>query len=66
MTPVDMHLLLLSLQTIKRVCTQERSNAQSNKKASHKSYKGMKQEATQERLHQETLGPVQETLGFIC
>jgi hypothetical protein len=48
MTPVDIHLLLLSLnlKAIERVCTQERSNAQSNKKASHKSNKGNKRPGT--------------------
>jgi hypothetical protein len=38
-TPVDMCLLLLSLEAIERVFTQERSNTQSKKKSSHKSKK---------------------------
>jgi hypothetical protein len=42
MTPVDMRLLLISLQAIERVCTQEKSNAQSNKKAFKKGKKGNK------------------------
>jgi hypothetical protein len=33
MSPVNTQLLLLSLEAIEHVCTQERSNAQSNKKA---------------------------------
>jgi hypothetical protein len=36
MTPVDMCLLLVSLKAIERLCTQEKSNAQSSKKASNK------------------------------
>ncbi len=40
MTPVGMHLLLLPLEAIEHVCTQEKSNSQSNKEASHKSKKG--------------------------
>jgi hypothetical protein len=42
MTPVDMHLLLMSLEAIECVCTQEKSNAQSNKKASQKGTRGNK------------------------
>jgi hypothetical protein len=34
-TPMDMHLLLLSLKAIERVCGQERFNASPKKKASH-------------------------------
>jgi hypothetical protein len=45
-TPLDMHLLLMSLKAIERVCTQEKSNAQSNKKASNKGKKGSKQPGT--------------------
>jgi hypothetical protein len=37
MTPVDISSLLLSLKVIECMCTQERSNEQSNKNASHKS-----------------------------
>ncbi len=46
MTPVDMHLLLMSLEAIERVCTQEESNTQSCKKASNKGKKGNKQPGT--------------------
>jgi hypothetical protein len=47
MTPVDMHLLLTSLETIERVCAQDKSNAQSGKKASNKAEKGNKQPGTE-------------------
>jgi hypothetical protein len=47
MSPVDMFLLLLSLKAIERICTQERSNAQSYKKASHKGKKGNKMPGTE-------------------
>ncbi len=40
MTPMGIHLLLLPLKAIELVCTQERSNAQPNKKSSHKGEKG--------------------------
>jgi hypothetical protein len=46
MTPVDMHLLLTSLEEIERVCTQEKANAQSGKKASGKSKTGSKRPGT--------------------
>jgi hypothetical protein len=42
MTPMDMCLLLMFLEAIERVCTQEKSNAESNKKTSNKSKKGNK------------------------
>jgi hypothetical protein len=43
MTPVDMRLLLRSLEAIEHVCTQEKANAQSGKKASTKSETGINQ-----------------------
>jgi hypothetical protein len=49
-TPVDMRLLLLSLEAIKRVCGQERSkksNASCNEKALHIEKKGTKQPGTE-------------------
>jgi hypothetical protein len=46
MTPVDMHLLLTSLEAIEWVCRQEKANALSNKKASTKSKTGTKQPST--------------------
>jgi hypothetical protein len=46
MPPMDMCLLLLSLKAIECICTQDRSNAQSNKKASHKGKKGNKRPGT--------------------
>jgi hypothetical protein len=42
MTPVDMRLLLMSLKAIECICTQEKSDTQSNKKASNKGKKGNK------------------------
>jgi hypothetical protein len=47
MTPVDMHLLLMFLKAIRRICAQEKSTAQSNKKISKKSKKGNKQPGTE-------------------
>ena len=41
-TPVDMRLLLLSLEAIERVCSQERSTASPNVKALHSKKKGTK------------------------
>jgi hypothetical protein len=45
MTPVDMHLLFMSHETIERICTQEKST-QSGKKASNKGKKRNKQPGT--------------------
>ncbi len=48
-TPVDMHLLLLSLEAIEHVCGQERSdkpNASRDEKALHSEKKGTKQPGT--------------------
>jgi hypothetical protein len=42
MTPMDMHSLQASLKAIKRVCTPEKTHAQSGKKASHKNKAGAK------------------------
>jgi hypothetical protein len=46
MTYVDMHSLLMCLKAIERICTQEKSSAQSGKKASSKSKKGNTQPGT--------------------
>ena len=49
-TPMVMHLFLLSLEAIERVCSQERSkrsDASCDKKASHSKKKGMKQPGTE-------------------
>jgi hypothetical protein len=43
MTPIDMCLLLQSLEALEHVCTQEKSSATSGKKASNKGKKGKKQ-----------------------
>ncbi len=42
LNPMDMHSLLQCLEAIEHICTQERSNAQSTKKASTKNKKGNK------------------------
>jgi hypothetical protein len=46
MTPIDMCLLIMSLEAIERVCTQEKAHAQSGKKASAKSMTGTKRPST--------------------
>jgi hypothetical protein len=43
----DIGLLLMSLEAIKCVCTQEKSHAQSNKQASNKGEKGNKRSGTE-------------------
>ncbi len=42
MMPMDMRLLLTSLEAIKRICTYEKGKSESSKKSSHKSEKGKK------------------------
>ena len=44
---MDMHSLLQHLEAIERICTQERSNAQSTEKASTKNEKGNKRPGTE-------------------
>jgi hypothetical protein len=46
MTPMDMHSLQASLKAIERVCTPEKANAPSGKKASHKNKAGAKRPST--------------------
>jgi hypothetical protein len=46
MMPMDMHLLLTSLEAIKRICTHEKAKLESSKKASHKGKKGKKHPGT--------------------
>jgi hypothetical protein len=46
MTPMDMPLLLISLEAIERVCTFEKGKSESSKKSSHKSEKGKKHPGT--------------------
>jgi hypothetical protein len=46
MTPMYMHLLI-SFKAIEHICAQEKSNTQSNKKASNKSKKGNKRPGTE-------------------
>lgn len=47
LNPMDMRSLLQRLEAIERVCTQERSNAQSTEKASTKNEKGNKRPGTE-------------------
>jgi hypothetical protein len=46
MVLIDIHLLLISLEAIECICVQERSNAQSTKKASNKGKTGNKRPGT--------------------
>jgi hypothetical protein len=46
MMPMDMRLLLTSLEAIERVCTYKKSKSESSKKSSHKSKKGKKHPGT--------------------
>jgi hypothetical protein len=46
MTPMDMRLILTSLEAIKRVCTYKKVKLESSKKSSHKSKKGKKRPGT--------------------
>jgi hypothetical protein len=50
MTPMDMRLLLTSLEAIERVCTYERGKSESSKKPSHKSKEGKKQPGTKDTI----------------
>ncbi len=70
MTPVDMCLLLQSLEAIERIWTQERSNTQSKKKASHNGKKGNKRPGTKStsRVPKKActeMRPLQEVWGHI-
>jgi hypothetical protein len=47
MTPMDMHLLLTSLEAIERVCTYKKGKSESSEKSSHKSKKGRKRPGTE-------------------
>ncbi len=46
-TLMDMHLLLMCLKAIESVCTQEKFNTQSNKKATNKGKKEIKRPGTE-------------------
>jgi hypothetical protein len=46
MMPMDMHLLLISLEAIERVCTYEKGKSESSEKSSFKSKKGKKRPGT--------------------
>ncbi len=43
---MDMHLLLMSLEAIKRICTHEKAESKFSKKASHKGEQGKKTPVT--------------------
>jgi hypothetical protein len=47
MTPMDMRLLLTSLEAIECVCTYEKGKSESSKKSSHKGKKGKKRPGTE-------------------
>jgi hypothetical protein len=47
MTPMDMCLLLMSLEAIKRICTHKKAKLESSKKASHRGKKGKKHPGTE-------------------
>jgi hypothetical protein len=47
MTPMDMRLLLTSLEAIERMCTYKKGKSESSKKSSHKSKKGKKRPGTE-------------------
>jgi hypothetical protein len=46
MMPIDLHLLLTSLEAIERACTREKAKLESSTKASHKGKNGKKQTGT--------------------
>jgi hypothetical protein len=48
--PMDMRLLLTSLEAIECVCTYEKGESESSKKSSHKSKKGKKHPGTKARI----------------
>jgi hypothetical protein len=52
MTPMDMRLLLTSLEVIECVCTYEKGKSESSKKSSQKSEKGKKQPCTKAPIHE--------------
>jgi hypothetical protein len=50
MVPMDMCLLLISLEAIERICTYEKGKLESSKKSSHKSKKGKKRPGTKAKM----------------
>jgi hypothetical protein len=50
MMPMDMRLLLTSLEVINCICTYENGKSESSKKSSHKSKKGKKRPGTNETV----------------
>jgi hypothetical protein len=50
MTPMDMRLLLTSLEAITRICTYKKGKLESSKKSSHKSKIGKKHPGTNSRV----------------
>jgi hypothetical protein len=51
MTPMDMRLLLISLEVIERVCTYEKGKLESSEKSSQRSEKGKKCPGTEATIH---------------
>jgi hypothetical protein len=47
MTPMDMRLLLTSMEAIERICTYKKGESESSEKSSHKSEKGKKRPGTE-------------------
>ncbi len=70
--PIDMRLLLTSLEAIERICTQEKAKSESSKKASHKGKKGKKHPGTKsmarvpKKVHFERHYNVCKTHGGLC
>jgi hypothetical protein len=71
MTPMDMRLLLTSLEAIERVCTYKKGKSESSKKSSHRARKVRNDlvlrplSMAEEGLLQEALRPVQEAWGRV-
>jgi hypothetical protein len=63
MTPVDMRLLITSLDAIEHVCMQEKSHTQCGKKASNKNKKGNKQPGSDATISE---SPIKLTLRNIA
>ncbi len=72
MMPVDIQLLLMSLEAIEHICVQERSNAQSMENTSNEGVKWKQEtwyqvyvQSSQESSHQESLQPLQKAWGRV-
>jgi hypothetical protein len=51
MTPMDMRLLLTSLEAIEHICTYKKGKSESSEKSSHKSKKRKKRPGTEAMIH---------------